>query len=197
MPHVQKLCKRRNYVFNNKAAPKRMFLTLMLISSFSTTSASAEIKFAILPRLSPTELYIMFKPLEEYLSKEVGENVSLVITKDFTEFAKIVETGQVDLGFANSLVYVQIKKNSDIKPLAMASEPSRVLNSAGLLSPGRTAISTELKISKGKSFPLLKRLPLPDTSYKCSCFITQGWIFTKTLRYYPLRKDMTRSPIQF
>ena len=94
----------------------------------------------------------MFKPLEEYLSKEVGENVSLVITKDFTEFAKIVETGQADLGFANSLVYVQIKKNSDIKPLAMASGPSRVLNSAGLLSPGRTAISTELKISREKAF---------------------------------------------
>ncbi|MEK6699596.1 MAG: phosphate/phosphite/phosphonate ABC transporter substrate-binding protein [Nitrospirota bacterium] len=139
---------------------KIMFLTLMLISSFLTTSASAEIKFAILPRLSPTELYIMFKPLEEYLSKEVGENVSIVITKDFTEFAKIVETGQADLGFANSLVYVQIKKNSDIKPLAMASEPLAGAKFRGIIIARKDSNINRIEDLKGKKLSFVEETSL-------------------------------------
>jgi len=70
--------------------------------SLVVSIASAEVKFAILPRLSTLDIYAMFKPLEEYLTREVGEKVSIVTTKDFATYKEMVTAGQVDLGFAKS-----------------------------------------------------------------------------------------------
>ncbi|MDH4163021.1 MAG: phosphate/phosphite/phosphonate ABC transporter substrate-binding protein [Nitrospirota bacterium] len=85
--------------------------------------AMAEIKLGLLPRLSATEMTIMFTPLADYLSRESGEKVTLVIPKDFDAFKALVNSGQVDMGFANPLIYVQLKKNSAaLDPLALASE---------------------------------------------------------------------------
>jgi phosphonate transport system substrate-binding protein len=91
---------------------------VLLVPAF----AAAEIKFAVLPRLSATEMHDMFKPLMQYLSTETGEKVELIIPKDFDDFKKQVMTGAVDLGFANSVVYIQLKKNIDIEPLAVSAE---------------------------------------------------------------------------
>src|SRR5574340_1214924 len=96
-----------------------LYIAVALISCLMPAIASAEIKFAILPRLSVVEMKTMFKPLEEYLTKEVGEKVTLVFTKDFATFKETVKAGQVDVGFANPLIYIQIKKELDIEPLAL------------------------------------------------------------------------------
>lgn len=86
-------------------------------------AAFAEIKLGLLPRLSATEMTTMFTPLAEYLSKEAGEKVSLVVPKDFEAFKAAVAAGQVDMGFSNPLIYVQLKKNhGTIEPLGLASE---------------------------------------------------------------------------
>lgn len=82
----------------------------------------AEIKLGILPRLNAVELFGMFGPLAEYLSGETGEKVSVVIPKDFDAFKNAVRAGQVDIGFCNSLVYVQLRKDIAIEPVALSSE---------------------------------------------------------------------------
>ena len=97
-------------------------MLLVLVMLFAGTAA-AEISFCVLPRLGAMELYTMFNPLTEYLSKETGEKVSLVIPKDFEAFKSAVRSGQVDIGFANSLVYVQLRKDMALVPLALAVEP--------------------------------------------------------------------------
>jgi len=86
-------------------------------------TANAEIKLGLLPRLSAMEMNTMFTPLAEYLSKETGEKVSLVIPKDFEAFKAVVSSGQVDMAFSNPIVYVQLKKSIPaLEPLGLASE---------------------------------------------------------------------------
>jgi phosphonate transport system substrate-binding protein len=86
-------------------------------------AAGAEIKLALLPRLSAMEMNTMFSPLADYLSKEIGEKVSLVIPKDFEAFKAAVSAGQVDMGFSNPIIYVQLKKSDPaLEPLGLASE---------------------------------------------------------------------------
>jgi phosphate/phosphite/phosphonate ABC transporter binding protein len=82
----------------------------------------ADIKLGILPRLSAVEMYTMFKPLARYLSKETGEKISIVIPKDFDAFKTAVKSGHMDLGFSNSLIYVKLKRELPIEPLAVAAE---------------------------------------------------------------------------
>jgi phosphate/phosphite/phosphonate ABC transporter binding protein len=97
----------------------------MAVAGFRPGTASAEIRLGLLPRLSATEMTTMFTPLAEYLSKETGEKVRLVIPKDFNAFKALVSSGQVDMGFTNPLVYVQLKKNDpSLDLLGLASEKS-------------------------------------------------------------------------
>lgn len=100
-----------------------VLFVLAAVVIFQPAPASAEIRLGLLPRLSATEMTAMFTPLAEYLGKETGEKVSLVIPKDFDAFKALVASGQIDMGFANPLVYVQLKKNdASLDTLGLASE---------------------------------------------------------------------------
>lgn len=126
---------------------------VLLVPSF----AAAEIKFAVLPRLSGTEMHDMFTPLVQRLSVETGEKVVLVIPKDFTDFKKLVETGAVDLGFANSVVYVQLKKNVDIEPLAVSSEKKGGTRFRGIIIARKDSGIETVQDLKGKKLIFVEK----------------------------------------
>jgi phosphonate transport system substrate-binding protein len=117
---------------------------------FQPGTVSAEIKFGVLPRLSAMELHAMFGPLAEYLSRETGEKVSLVIPKDFQAFKEAVKAGQMDMAFANSLVYVQLKKNVNLEPLALSSEPKSGTRFRGVIIARKDSAINKLQDLKGR-----------------------------------------------
>lgn len=120
-------------------------------------SASAEITMGVLPRLGPVELYEMFTPLAEYLSQETGEKVSLVIPKDFDAFKMMVRSNLVDLGFCNSLIYVQLKKERDIDPLAVASETKAGTRFRGVIIARRDSGIKTIRDLKGKKLVFVEK----------------------------------------
>jgi phosphonate transport system substrate-binding protein len=97
-----------------------MAVVLMLFVLNGT--ARADIKLGILPRLSAVEMYMMFNPLARYLSQETGEKISIVIPKDFDAFKAAVMSRHLDLGFSNSVIYVKLRKEMPIEPLAVSAE---------------------------------------------------------------------------
>ena len=106
---------------------KQVSLILIILLTITITAAdpeiaSGEIKLGVLPRLGPVELFGMFSPLAEYLSRETGEKVSIVIPRDFDAFKEAVNKGTIDIAFSNPLVYVQMKKELAVVPLAVAAE---------------------------------------------------------------------------
>ncbi len=138
---------------------KRTALVLVLsaVAAGMPGTASAEITFGILPRLSSEVLYGMFKPLAEYLSKETGEKVSIVIPKDFTAFKEAVRTGQVDLAFANPLVYVQLKKVAPISPLALAVESKAGRRFRGIIIARTDSGIGKVQDLKGKKIVFVEK----------------------------------------
>jgi phosphonate transport system substrate-binding protein len=113
-------------------------------------SAFAEIKFGILPRLSAVELTNMFSPLAEYLSKETGEKVSLVIPKDFDSFQELVKSGKVDMGFSNPLIYIQLKKGVNVEPLAVSAEAKAGTKFRGIIISRKDSGIEKIQDLKGK-----------------------------------------------
>jgi phosphonate transport system substrate-binding protein len=95
--------------------------------------AGAEIRVGILPRLNPVELYTMFKPFADYLSRETGEKTTLVIPRDFEAFKAMFRSGQMDIGFANSIIYVQLRQEALVEPLALAAEKKAGTKFRGIL----------------------------------------------------------------
>jgi phosphonate transport system substrate-binding protein len=113
--------------------------------------AAAEIRFGILPRLSTLEMNSMFTPLADYLAKETGEKVRLVIPKDFDAFKGMAKSGQMDLVFANSVVYIQLKRDMpSIEPLALSAETKAGTRFRGIIITRKDSGIEKLRDLKGK-----------------------------------------------
>src|ERR1700690_2480336 len=125
-------------------------LVSAVLSFVASGTASAEIKFGILPRLSAVELTTMYTPLAEYLSNEIGEKVTLVIPKDFDAYKTLVEKGQVDMGFSNSIVYIQLKKIVPIDALAVSAEKKAGTRFRGIMIARKDSSIEKAQDLKGK-----------------------------------------------
>jgi phosphonate transport system substrate-binding protein len=124
---------------------------VVIAAVFGTaTRTEAEVRFGILPRLSAVELYDMFNPLALYLSEETGEKVSLVIPRDFEAFKAVARAGQIDVGFANPLIYVQLRKEMLLDPLALASEPKGGPRFRGIIIARKDSAIRSIRDLKGK-----------------------------------------------
>ncbi|MCS7202836.1 MAG: phosphate/phosphite/phosphonate ABC transporter substrate-binding protein [Thermodesulfovibrio sp.] len=96
-----------------------VFITVVPIVAFAT-----ELKFGLLPRLTEKEMIEGFTPLAQYLEKELGVKVKLVIPKDFDTWTAEAKAGAYDIAYTNPYLYVVVKKTlKDAQPIAIASEP--------------------------------------------------------------------------
>ena len=121
------------------------------------SNAAAEIKLGILPRLGPVELFTMFNPLAEYLTKMTGEKVSIVIPRDFGAFKEAVRSGGIDIGFANPLIYIQLKKDTALAPLAVSSEEESGTKFRGILIVRADSGIEIIKDLRGKKLVFVDR----------------------------------------
>ena len=131
-------------------------LALGVVALFSPVPAAAEIKFVTVPRLSAAELQTMFNPLADYLTKEVGEKVTLVIPKSFDAVKDAVQAGQMDIGFVNPLIYIQIKDKVNIEPLALSSEVKSGTRLRGIIIVRKDSGFNQLQDLKGKKFSFVE-----------------------------------------
>ena len=162
----------------------RITVGIILVSAVPA-AAPAEVKFGILPRLGPVELFTMFNPLAQYLTKETGEKVSIVIPKDFAAFNAAVRQRQIDLGFANPVVYVQLKKDIVLEPLALAAELKAGTKFRGIIITRKESPVRRLQDLKGKKLVFVDR----DSA--------AGYIFQMLLLHhagFDVRRDFTVLP---
>jgi phosphonate transport system substrate-binding protein len=139
-----------------------VLMLMMSVAAFSVTctlpgTAAAEIKLGILPRLSATGLSAMFTPLADYLSQETGEKVTIVIPKDFDAFKAEAKAGHFDLGFANSLIYVQLKKDMALDPLAVAAEQKGGTKFRGIIIARKDSGIEKVQDLKGKKLIFVEK----------------------------------------
>lgn len=129
---------------------KTLFVSFIFL--VITLPLQAQVKIGILPRLAPAELTKMFTPFADYLSKEIGEKVVLVIPKDFDTFNQMMKEGKFDYAFANPNIYTDARKQigNAIEPLAIAIETGtgKTFTGCFLVKKGTTIKS--VKDFKGK-----------------------------------------------
>jgi phosphonate transport system substrate-binding protein len=150
--------------------------------------ASAEIKFGILPRLSAVELNTMYSPLAEYLSKEVGEKVTLVIPKDFDAYKAVVANGQVDMGFSNSLVYVQLKKDMNIDTLAVSAEKKGGTKFRGIIIARKDGGIEKVQDLKGKKLIFVEKDSAAGYTFQMLLLTKAGIDVNKDFTMLPFAK---------
>jgi phosphonate transport system substrate-binding protein len=103
---------------------KILLFVLIVLLAIPFSAIATELKFGVLPRLTEKEMREGFTPLAEYLSKELGVKVTLVIPKDFDTWRKEAEARTYDFVYTNPYLYVLLKKAvPETEPLVIASEP--------------------------------------------------------------------------
>jgi len=125
-------------------------VALALALAACVAPVHAQIRLAVMPRLSAVELNKMYGPLVSYLSRETGEKVVLVVPRDFEAFKSMVQSGQVELAFPNPLIYVQLRKTVAIEALALAAEPKAGTRFRGLIIARTDSGIKNLRDLKGK-----------------------------------------------
>ncbi len=124
----------------------------VLLAPGAGRSDAAEVRLVTVPRLSAAKLQKMFAPLTDYLSRETGEKVTIVVPKDFAGVEETVKAGKADIGFVNPLIYVQIKRDVNIEPLALSSEVKSGTRLRGIIIARKDSGITGLQDLKGKRF---------------------------------------------
>ena len=142
---------------SNPMAVLVLLLVMIGIVGALPETSSAEIKLGILPRLSATGMSAMFTPLADYLTQETGEKVSIVIPKDFDAFKAAFKAGQYDLGFANSLIYVQLKKDVALDPLAVSAEQKGGTKFRGIIIARKDSGIEKVQDLKGKKLIFVEK----------------------------------------
>ena len=97
-------------------------MALGIILSWLPSLASADIVMGVFPRRPAAATMAAFKPLAEYLSKQLGEKVTIVAPKNFKEFWNGVKTNKFDLVHYNQFHYIKSHKELGYNVIAANEE---------------------------------------------------------------------------
>ena len=88
----------------------------------SASAAADSYKLSMLPRYFPERLTAMMTPLTEYLAKSTGQDIELLLTKNFEDYAARVKSGEVAIGYENPVVFVNVSDRHEALAIAVAGE---------------------------------------------------------------------------
>ena len=105
-------------------------ISVMLLSIFSAQSAAlaeGTLRVTAIPDEAPTELQRKFKPLGEYLEKEIGMKVEFIPVSDYPASVEALVAKKVDLVWFGGFTFVQayIRSNKNVTPLVQREEDQK------------------------------------------------------------------------
>jgi phosphonate transport system substrate-binding protein len=172
---------------------RRMVISALLIvaamMSLRAGVAFSEITIGTLPLHSTVELQAIYGPLLDYLARETGEKVRLVVPKDFDAFKRAVKAGQMDAGFANPLIYVQLKKKVDIEPLALSSEVKSGTRFRGILIARKDSAITRPQDLRGKKIGFIDQDSAAGYVFQMLLLSRAGLDVNKDINVLPFMKN--------
>ncbi len=99
-------------------------LTLSL--SALTSQAADVLKVSAIPDEAPTELLRKFKPLGEYLEKQLGMKVEFVPVADYPAVVEALATDRLDLAWLGGFTFVQVRlKTGNAIPLVQREQDAQ------------------------------------------------------------------------
>ena len=79
-------------------------------------------KISMLPRYYPKKIRAMIAPLTEHLSQATGAKITPVLATDFREYETLLNSGEIEIGYENPLVYTKVSKNHEVLAMAVKGD---------------------------------------------------------------------------
>lgn len=107
------------------AATAALTASALLLSGCGTDSANADpetLRVALLPDEHASEIIKNNEPLKNHLEEQLGQEVELVVTTDYSSMIEAMARGRLELGYFGPLSYVIAQEKADIEPFAALQE---------------------------------------------------------------------------
>lgn len=138
-----------------KSRKERLFGWIVACTLLLAAFVSAEeLKMGIIPLEAPKIMFKQFTPLADYLSKELGVTVTLVIGKDYQATMDAIGNNEVQFAYLTPTTYPKSEKqNPDAKitPLVRFQEGGKGSYRSCIIVPADSSV-TEVSQLKGKTF---------------------------------------------
>ncbi len=95
---------------NLMAALSAPFLFLSVLVPSHLFAASAELHFGVLSIAPPSRIYKKWQPFVDYVSAQMGRDMSIIVPRGFGKMRKAAEKGEVDFFYINSHVFYRLKQ---------------------------------------------------------------------------------------
>lgn len=132
------------------------FFTILALSLtlFAAPRARTQqpLKLGIHPYLSSTELVRRFKPLADYLGRQLKVPVTIEIADSYKSHIRNVEAGAVDIAFMGPASYVALDEAAGPWPILAAFETNGRKTFRGVIVTRRDSAVFDLVGLKGKRF---------------------------------------------
>lgn len=101
----------------------RLLCTLGLLLGLTTAGHAADanpdkLKVALLPDENASALIKRNQPLKAYLEAQLGKEIELIVTTDYSSMIEAMRFGRIDIGYFGPLSYVLARTKADIEPFA-------------------------------------------------------------------------------
>lgn len=107
------------------------------------------LKVALLPDENASELIKRNQPLKDLLEKELGKNIQLVVTTDYSSMIEAMRFGRIDLAYFGPLSYVLAKTKANIEPFAAMTQDGKPTYRSVVIANANSGINSFVEI-KGK-----------------------------------------------
>lgn len=131
------------------SVPGRIKLTVFIVTFLMSINAFAVVRMGVFPRRSPEVTQAAFKPLADKLSKELGEEVQLIVPKTFKEFWKAVKKNQFDLVHYNQYHYIRSHREQGYRVI-VANEEFGQKKLSGIIAVRKDSGINSLQDLRGK-----------------------------------------------
>jgi len=122
---------------------------IIIVTLLMSVDAFAVVKMGVFPRRSPELTKAAFKPLADKLSKDLGEEVQLIVPKTFKEFWKAVKKNQFDLVHYNQYHYIRSHREQGYRVIVANEEFGRK-KLAGIIAVRKDSGINSLADLRGK-----------------------------------------------
>ncbi|MGO8881207.1 MAG: phosphate/phosphite/phosphonate ABC transporter substrate-binding protein [Desulfomonilaceae bacterium] len=138
----------------------KRLLTILLVSFFCIAAmcpAGAtdnpdpdSLKVALLPDENASTVIKNNQPLKNYLEKQLGKKIDLIVTTDYSSMIEAMRHGRIDIAYFGPLSYVLAKSKSNIEPFAAVQRQGTTTYQAVVIANVQSGIGC-LKDIKGKN----------------------------------------------
>jgi phosphonate transport system substrate-binding protein len=136
-----------------------LFSVLVLILSIFVAPAvwaKDKLVMGVHPYRPVSDLYAIYKPIVNYVSKKIGKPVELRIGRTNSEIVDLLGKGEIDFSFIGPALYVETTSKYKITPLAQIVNDGKP-TFYGVIVVKKGSGITSLKAMKGKTFAFGER----------------------------------------